>query len=335
MMLPIRLLVVLGSLCITAAGIWAQPSGSLRTTAPQASVVASLETDSVLIGDSFSLNIEVQTPDGVYVTLPSFADTLHPNIEILKAFRPDSLRLANGWLSVKAQYTLIGLDSGIFTLSPRTLIRNESGSNDTLFANPVRITVMLAPADSTQNIRDIKPIYSLPLTFGEVWPWIAAIFLLATLLWLLIRMIKKIRRREPLFGKALPILPPHLEALRKLDLLRHEKLWQEGHTKEYYTRLTDILREYLDNRFELSAREQVTSEILTSLRATGFENNRLIERLEYIFSIADMAKFAKALPLADENETALLNAYFFVNNTQPQREGVSGEPIESDITKTE
>ena len=334
-MLPIRLLVVLGSLCISATGMWAQPSGAQRTAAPQVSVVSSLEADSVLIGDSFILNLEAQNPEGVHLILPTFADTLHPDIEILKTFRPDSLRLANGGLRVKAQYALIGLDSGIFTLSPRTFIRNGSGSNDTLFANPVRITVMLAPADSTQNIRDIKPIYSLPLTFGEVWPWIAGIVLLAALLWLLIRVIKRMRRREPLFGKAQPILPPHLEALRKLDMLRHEKLWQEGDTKEYYTRLTDILREYLDNRFGLSAREQVTSEMLISLRATGFENNRLIERLQYIFSIADMAKFAKALPLADENETALLNAYFFVNNTQPQREGVSGEPIGSETTKTE
>ncbi len=323
-----------GVLFFTVMGVSAQTSGLSKPSAPAYSASVSLPADSATIGETFSMWLDVQFPEGVVATLPAPGDSLRQHIEILQAELADSAQQADGREHLRMHYSLIALDSGDFVLSPRVLFRNGTVF-DTLYANPAAVRVSLAPADSTGTLRDIKPIYRIPLTVNEVLPWLLLLLLISGLVWLVIRWIRRARRREPIFGNAKPILPPHLEALRKLDLLRQEKLWQEGQTKAFYTRLTDIIREYLDNRFGLSSREQVTREILASLRATGFENNLLINRLEYIFSIADMVKFAKAIPLADENDTALLNAYFFVNNTQPQREGVTDEVTGLENTKTE
>lgn len=326
--------ILLGVLFFAGVGVSAQNSGALQPTTSGYSARVSLQPDSVTIGETFNMWVDVQFPEGANVTLPAPGDTLLQHIEILHSELADSAHHANGEQSVRMHYSLIALDSGEFALSPRALFKHGAVF-DTLYADPAFIHISLAPADSSGNIRDIKPIYTIPVTLDEVLPWVALLLLLSALVWLIVRIVKKTRHREPLFGKAQPILPPHLEALRQLDQLRQEKLWQEGQTKAYYTRLTDIVRVYLDNRFGLSSREQVTREILASLRATGFENNLLINRLEYIFSIADMVKFAKATPLADENETALLNAYYFVNNTQPQREGATGELSGSENRKSE
>lgn len=330
----IRHILLPGVLFFTGMGVSAQTTGLSESFVPRYAASVSLDADSVTIGETFSMWLDVQYPEGVNATLPAPGDSLRQHVEIVHARLADSVQRVDGAKHLRMHYALIALDSGDFALSPRVLFQNGTAF-DTLYANPAAIHISLAPADSTGNLHDIKPIYAIPITVKEVLPWVLLVLLISGLVWLAIRLIRRSRSHEPIFGSAKPILPPHLEALRKLDQLRQEKLWQEGQTKAYYTRLTDIIREYLDTRFGLSSREQVTREILASLRATGFENNLLINRLEYIFSIADMVKFAKALPLADENDTALLNAYFFVNNTQPQREGVTEEVTGSENTKTE
>jgi len=98
--------------------------------------------------------------------------------------------------------------------------------------------------------------------------------------------------------------------------LKEKKVWQKGKIKLYHSELTFIIRKYIERRYQTPAMEQTSNEIIEALVKNGFNNNTQLGQLKMLLFSADMVKFAKAKPLPDENETALLNAYIFVNETK-------------------
>ena len=111
-------------------------------------------------------------------------------------------------------------------------------------------------------------------------------------------------------------IPPYDEAIMKLTQLKSEKLWEAGQDKEYYTRLTDILRNYLERRFDINAMEMTTGQIMDVLRKNE-ETLAVNDQLNKILEMADFVKFAKMRPLPEDNEVAYQRAVNFVNETKP------------------
>ena len=140
-------------------------------------------------------------------------------------------------------------------------------------------------------------------------------FLAGVLLLLMWYLGKRGKRITDLFKPA-PPLPPHIVALDALENLRGERLWQSGEYKLYYSVLSDILRTYLAGRFEVGAMEMTTDEILISLRDIDIEQKQKMALLA-VLRDADLVKFAKATPEAEENEAAFEKAHAFVESTKP------------------
>ena len=105
-------------------------------------------------------------------------------------------------------------------------------------------------------------------------------------------------------------------AIEALEKLRDEKLWQNDKHKLYYSGLSDILRTYLASRFEVGAMEMTTDEIDDALRAVEIEQKQKMNLLS-VLRDADLVKFAKATPEAEENELTYHKAYHFVEETKP------------------
>ncbi len=104
--------------------------------------------------------------------------------------------------------------------------------------------------------------------------------------------------------------------MQRLETLRTENLCDKGQEKEYYTRLTDILRSYLDTRFGINAMEMTSSQIVKSLRNN--EETRMPEKyMSRVLEIADFVKFAKARPLPEDNAASFRSAPQFVEDTKP------------------
>jgi len=116
-----------------------------------------------------------------------------------------------------------------------------------------------------------------------------------------------------------PPIPAHIIALEKLDKLKAEMLWQNGKLKQYHSQLTDIVRDYIERRFYLPALEQTTEEIIFSFRNVAVDKESM-GKLKQILILADLVKFAKELPLPNENEISMTNAYDFVNGTKKDEE---------------
>ena len=117
-----------------------------------------------------------------------------------------------------------------------------------------------------------------------------------------------------------PLRPAEEVALEKLDLIREQKIWQQGQIKEYHTQLTDVVREYIARRFDVSSTEQTSDETLRAMRPLLNQQKDLFEQLRKMLSLADLVKFAKWTATPDENELSLRNAYTFVKETTPQVE---------------
>jgi hypothetical protein len=143
---------------------------------------------------------------------------------------------------------------------------------------------------------------------------------------------KKLGRKKKELPEIIITEPAHVIAFRELERLKDEKFWQAGEIKKYYTRLTEILRKYLENRFSVFSLEMTTSETLEALIKTGFRKDESYAMLKSVLNGADLVKFAKYKPEASENEIHFENAWKFVSSTK--KEEVSSQPASgNDLNK--
>ena len=109
-------------------------------------------------------------------------------------------------------------------------------------------------------------------------------------------------------------------------------MWQHGLQKEYYTQLTDTLRTYIERRFGFKALEMTTEQIIERLES--LHDAEAMSELRSLLQTADLVKFAKFIPLMNENDTNLLNAVNFINETR-EAEALDAKPEPTEITIVE
>jgi hypothetical protein len=112
----------------------------------------------------------------------------------------------------------------------------------------------------------------------------------------------------------IPSRPAHEIALEELNRLEAEKLWQQGNFKMYHTRLSDIIRAYIEHRWQIPALEQTTDEILSGF-SKGMLEEELYRKLKHLLETADLVKFAKLQPVAYENEACMADSFALVRQT--------------------
>lgn len=316
----------------------------LSSFAQVVNVTAAADRSDMLIGDQITIHLEINQPGDIMLRFDEHTDTLTDGIEILLQSDFDTTLLEGNRISIKKDFLITCFDSGTYIIPPFKATLMDTTASATFRSDPIYLTVArtdIEPADSTVQIFDIKEPYGAPVTFREVLPYVLGGLLFVGLATFLIHYLKKRKKEEPILKRVEPAEPAHVIALRELDKLKSEKLWQQEKVKMYYSRLTEILRTYLENRYGIQAMEQTSSETLQALLGIGFNDNNLFDTLKEIFFLADMAKFAKAKPLPNENETSLLSSYLFVNETKEawkKRENQKeeeGEPTEEKMMEHE
>jgi len=176
--------------------------------------------------------------------------------------------------------------------------------------------------DTTKKaIADIKAPFEAPMTFREFieeyWTYIAIglFFILALVLLFIYRdKLKPKKTEKPKPAK--PAEPGYIIALRELENLKEKKLWQNNKVKAYYIELTDIIRTYLYNQFDIYSLEKTTSETIAEIEKINIITDELKSSILQILSLADFVKFAKAQPLPNEHDLSLKNAIYFVEETK-------------------
>ena len=283
-----------------------------------------LDTNRILIGDQVNMQIEIIKSGNASVIFPAFEENLTDEIEIVNKSGIDSAELDNNKIALYQNLTITAFDSGLLYIPPVNFLYITNGFSDTLSSSANYLEVFPVKIDTTGTIRDIKGLYRAPYSLGEVYPYILALIFLGLLVWFIIYYMERKKKDEPILRRVRPPEMPHVIAMRELDKLKAEKLWQQNKIKLYYTRLTEIIRMYIERRFEIKAMEETSNEILNEFQEREIENiNYSI--LEQLLNLADLVKFAKGEPLPDENITHMENAYTFVKNTKYQ-------PVEQELT---
>lgn len=286
------------------------------------SVQANVDTNIILIGDQVKLSLEVGQPASFQINFPQLLDTIVDKVEILEDLGRDTLTTDSpNHLKIKQSYLITSFDSGIYVFPPFnfTFTSQIDSGIDTLSTIPMYFGVMTMALDTAnpEAIADIKQPYNAPLTFREILPFAGIALLVLFITALLVYYFVKKKKNEPVFvRRPKPLEPPHIIAYRDLDKLRKEKLWQKNLVKEYHSRLTEILRTYIEYRFQLRALEQTSDEIIDSFKQNHLIDSMLLNALQRILHQADLVKFAKAVPLADENEKSMNDTYLFVDKTK-------------------
>jgi hypothetical protein len=294
------------------------------------SVKAYLDSNNIKIGNQVTLSLEVVKPRSTNVVFPVISDTIIKQIEIIKRLPLDTIINKDSSLKIRQKYVISSFDSGLYTIPSFNFLLKKDSLTDTLRTDPLILTVLTIPVDTVkQQIRDIKDPFKVSLTFMEILTWILYGLGAVIIILIAIYVYRKYRKNEPIIRlPEKPKEPAHLIALRELDKLKDEKLWQNDLVKKYHSELTEIVRRYIENRFNIMALEQTSYEILQSINNSGNISNPSIEALRHLLTIADFVKFAKVIPLPDENDSSLRNAYLFVNETKDEPNPIIGATVE-------
>jgi hypothetical protein len=281
-------------------------------------VTSRVSSDSMMIGDQVLYTLRVEAADNVDFRLPVIRDTLSRDLEVISPVSADTA-VAAGQRTVEHGYIITSFEAGMHVLPSQGVVYLFNGQTDTARSMPLMVSVYEPEVDTTKAIMPIKPPINTPVTFKEVLPWLgigAGGLLLGTMIAALVWIYRQ-RRRDPEVFSYQPRDPAHVIAFRELDRLKEEKLWERGLVKQYYTRLTEITRAYIERQYGIPAMERTTGEILQAFRRSNLEDGLLEEILEELLQLADLVKFAKEEPLPVENQTNLNNVYLFVQKTFP------------------
>jgi len=309
----------------------------LPVRAQQVSVKASIDSTVMLIGQQSLMHLEISGPASLKYTFPVFqGDTLINGIEILAAGRLDTLEAGNNQIRLKKDYVITSFDSGLYYIPPVKIIAGL----DTIASNEMALKIMTYDVDTTKaKIFDIKGIQEPPFVLGDYYMELLLFLLLYAIaliiIWLILKKKYGISKAEAEANA--PLLPPHVVAIMELDRLKSEKIWKSGKSKEYYTALSDILRKYLQRRYQINALEMTTDEILVLFKRDK-NTQSVYQNLRQILQLADLVKFAKIQPTENENEMSIMNSYLFVNQTKieeikPIEEQV--QDVQEEETETE
>ena len=298
------------------AGIALFVAAFLNAEAQLITVKSEFESDSAMIGEQINYNLTVTVDSGVSVSLPVYSDTISNEIEIISEEGIDTA-IVDSRKVITASYKVTSFEPGWNTVPPQPVEFTTGTITDTAYTAALLLTVLAPAVDTTQTIKPIKPPQNTPVNFAEMFPWIMAGLGLAALIFLIIYFVRRNRNKKlhPELYQSEPLEPAHIIAFRDLDALEAAKLPQSGRVKEYYSRLTEIIRIYMSRLFNIHAMESTTAEILAAFNLHENTDSHLSDMLRELLMLADLVKFAKEDPLMEENQRHLGNARSFVEKT--------------------
>ena len=283
-------------------------------------VSATLDSTTLFIGDQTDLHLRATGEVGEQVTMPMLDKELIPGVEIVDRTIVDTLTLKDGRVQYDQYLTLTSFEDSLFYIAPLPFVSGD----DTVWSDGLTLNVVQPfEMDTTDMaITDIKGVYKAPIWWWGIFRWVLLALLLAGVgvagYYLITYLQSRKREEEGNEVVTEPLRPAEEVALEKLDAIKEKKIWQQGQVKEYHTQLTDVVREYIARRFEVSSVEQTSDETLRDIRPLLNERKDLYDQLRKMLTLADLVKFAKWSATPDENELSLRNAYTFVRETTIQ-----------------
>lgn len=261
--------------------------------AQQKQVVTSIDTIKNKIGAEFKLSIKTTVDTSSKVIFPKLKN--FGALEVIQSYPIDTVKMDGRYELVK-KYGLTQFDSGRYVIpSIKIFINSKPFMTDSLLVEVANVKVDTLK----QKMFDIKNIAPADNSIGNWWKYLLILALIigigAFIYWYIKKHQKK-KLEEEIFKT------PIEKATSLLNNLEKKELWQKGEVKAYYSELTDIARNYIEEAIEIPAMESTTSELIQGLKAASVKkkmtvSQETIENLERVLKQADLVKFAKSKPL--------------------------------------
>ena len=256
-----------------------------------------VENPDVTLDDDVMLRVEAECPEGVNVELP---DLKH---DVFDAFELDASKImekkltAQGTMLFSRVYGLEPLNEGEATIDPFNIKVMEDGKEREIETPELTLTIKEGEKLGEGLAEDELELMAVRSPWQKGWIlWsaggVVALVIASLLVW-------RLRRREKAVAEVRK--SPLETALAALEQLEKDDLVAKGELKEYYGRVSSILREYVEGRYGLQAPERTTEEFMEDLRRdSGTLSKEQKSLLEKFLMHCDLVKFAKFKPSADE-----------------------------------
>ena len=282
----------------------------------QVVVEAKLDTADILIGQQVQLQVKATTDKRTHIIFPVYAqeDQITSGVEVVDNGKTDTLKQdGDDRITLIHRYMVTSFDSALYSLRPYVLV-----GGDTIAARDiVGLKVSTVSVDTAHVERFEGPDGVVEGSFVWTWRLLLLAFLLLLLVGGIFICVVRLSDRRPVTKRVVipPAVPPHQEAMARIEQLKTARANAQVANKDYYMQLTDALRAYISGRFGINAREMTSGEIISALLHTGDET--ALRELREIFETADLVKFAKYESSLNETDRSLLQAVDFVNTTKP------------------
>ena len=280
----------------------------------QASVKATITPIEMMIGEQAQVLLTIDgVADDAKIEWPKLEPRkmLVPGVEIISTQRPATNSLL---------VTLTSFDGNLYPLPPFKVKVNGKE----LQTNELALKVVEVEVDTTQMNKFFGPkdVQDNPFLWSEwssaFWLSVLMLLLIAAGYWLYLRL----RDNKPVIAhiKIVRRLLPHQKAMKEIEQIKADKMVSSENQKEYYTKLTDTLRKYIEERYGFSAMEMTSTEIIERLTSSGDQQS--LDELRQLFTTADLVKFAKYSTMINENDANLVSAIDFINQTKLENQPV-------------
>ncbi len=288
----------------------------LSSSVSDQTVDQKLDCLQLLIGQQTPLLLSVSAQKGQKIVMPSFqpSQQLIPGVEVVEQSHGDTIELGGQRILVRRDYVLTSFDENVYAIPALKVKVNGKDYQ----GNPLALKVLTVPVDTVHPNQFYPPkdVQDNPFLWSE---W-SGIFWLSILMLLLCGsfyyLLMRLRQNKPIVisFRIVKRVPAHEKALSEINVIKQQRTENHESQKEYYTRLTDTLREYIVNRFGFNAMEMTSGEIIQRLQDAG--DPKMIDELKQLFRTADLVKFAKYETLINENDANLVNANNIIDQTK-------------------
>lgn len=280
------------------------------------SVEARIDSMEIFIGQQAHVCVTVTAGESANVVFPIFKSQqmITPGVEVLDATEVSRKAIDNNLCEFSKEYTLTSFDGNLYYLPPFAVkVDGKEYKSKSLALKVLEVEIDTTRVDFFFGPKDVQ---DNPFQWSEwslvFWLSVLMLFLAAAGYYLYLRL----RDNKPIkiHIKVVKRLLPHQKAMKEIELIKADKMVASENSKEYYTKLTDTLRKYIQERYGFNAMEMTSSEIIERLTASS--DQAALDELRVLFRTADLVKFAKYSTLINENDMNLVNAVEFINSTK-------------------
>lgn len=295
-------------------------------TGAQVVVEQTIDSVGILIGEQAHLRLGVTMPKNAKLQWPELRASQYvvPGVEVVSFADGDTVAADNNQVKVERVYTITSFDEKLYAIPALTVkVDGKSYKGGTA---ALKVITMDVDTLHPNQFFPPKDVQNNPFEWSEWSPffWLSLVVLVLALV--AYYLIVRLRENKPIITRIRIVkhIPPHQRALNAIDKIKAERMQASEDRKTYYTRLTDTLRQYIQERFGFNAKEMTSSEIIENLQNAG--DRKMLDELTELFTTADLVKFAKYSTLINENDLNLVNAVNFIDSTK-----LEGQPTEERI----